>query len=280
MPEEIVSEQPVPVVLEPQAPAPAEAPAEADKGGEEAPVKEEGAEPEADDGQPRDEKGKFKSPTQARMDELTRARREAEREAAYWRARANPEKAPEPEVKPAVKDFESYEEYVEALTDWKAKAAAAEILKSRDAETAQSAQQRAEQTKAETFAARQEQAKASIADYDAVVGAADVPVAQHVAEAILESEKGPELLYHLAKHPDLAERLSGMSVREADREIGRIEASLGSSKPAPLTKPASNAPAPMRPTGRNAATSVTNDPAKMSHEEYRAWRAKQGARWA
>lgn len=279
MPEEIVSEQPVPVVLEPAA-APVEAPAPAPNEDPEAPVKEEGAVPEAGEEQPRDEKGKFKSPTQSRMDELTRARREAEREAAYWRARANPETPEEPAAKPVAKDFESYDEFTEALTDWKAEQAVAKALKARDTETAQSAEQRAQQTKAETFAERQAQAKTSIADYDAVVGAADVPVAQHVAEAILESNKGPELLYHLAKHPELAERLSGMSVREADREIGRIEASLGSSKPATVTKPASNAPAPMRPTGRGAATTAVNDPAKMSHEEYRAWRASQGARWA
>ena len=280
MPEEIVSEQPVPVVLEPAAPATAEPPVEAKTEEPEAPVKEEGAEPEPADEQPRDEKGKFKSPIQKRMDELTRRAHENEREAAYWRARANPEKVEAPAPKPVAKDFESYDEYTEALTDWKAKAAVAEALKARDSETAQSAEQRAQQAKAETFAERMQHAKTSIADFDSVVAGADVPVAKHVEEAILESEKGPELLYHLAKHPELAERLSGMSVREADREIGRIEASLGTSKPAPVTKPASNAPAPMRPTGRNAATSVTNDPAKMSHEEYRAWRAKQGARWA
>jgi hypothetical protein len=265
-------------VLEPQAPAPVEAPA-APVEDKEAPVKEEGAEPEADDGQPRDEKGKFKSPTQARMDELTRARREAEREAAYWRARANPEKVEAPAPKPTIDQFEDHSEYVEALTDWKAKAAVADALKARDSETAQSAEQRAQQTKAQSFAERQEHAKASISDYDAVVGAADVPVAQHVADAIVDSEKGPELLYHLAKHPELAERLSGMSVREADREIGRIEASLGSSNPAPVTKPASNAPAPMRPTGRNAATSVTSDPAKMGHDEFRVWAKQNGSRW-
>jgi len=278
MPEEIVSEQPVPVVLEPQAPATVEAPA-APVEDKEAPVKEEGAEPEADDGQPRDEKGKFKSPTQARMDELTRARREAEREAAFWRARANPEKTVEPAPKPTADKFENYDEFTEALTDWKAEQAVAKALKARDTETAQSAEQRAQQTKAETFAERMEQAKSVITDFDSVVGAADVPVAKHVEEAILESAKGPELLYHLAKHPELAERLSGMSVREADREIGRIEASLGSSKPAPVTKPASNAPAPMRPTGRNAATSVTSDPAKMGHDEFRVWAKQNGSRW-
>ena len=48
------------------------------------------AKPEETTDRPRDEKGQFKSPVQDRIDELTRARREAEREAAYWRQRATP----------------------------------------------------------------------------------------------------------------------------------------------------------------------------------------------
>src|SRR3954469_9183752 len=97
MPEEIVSEHPVPVVFEPAA-APAEAPAPSPAEDKEAPVQEAEAKPEGDD-QPRDEKGKFKSPTQARIDELTRARREAEREAEYWKQRATPAQSQEPAAK-------------------------------------------------------------------------------------------------------------------------------------------------------------------------------------
>ena len=46
----------------------------------------------AQDAQDRDDKGRFKG-VQPRIDELTRARREAEREAAYWRAIANKDDA-------------------------------------------------------------------------------------------------------------------------------------------------------------------------------------------
>lgn len=279
MPDEI-NEQPTDQPVEAPAAAPAEAPAQQEET-KDAQSQETQAEPAAEDGQPRDEKGRFKNPTQERIDELTRARREAEREAAYWRQRATPaEKPAAPVAKPDVKDFADYNEYVEALADWKADEKVSKALQARDADTAKTAEQRAYDAKAQTFQERVAQAKTAIADFDAVVNAADVNVAQHVTDALLDSEKSGELLYHLAKHPDLVERLNGMSVREADREIGRIEATLGQSKAQPVTKPASKAPAPMRPAGSGSATTAASDPAKMSHEEYRAWRKSQGARWS
>lgn len=235
------------------------------------------ANPEEKADKPRDEKGQFKSPVQDRIDELTRARREAEREAAYWRQRAQPVQEEKPQAKPTVDQFKDYNEFVEALADWKADQKVSEALKARDADTAKTAEARLQETKAQTFAERQATAKASISDYDAVVSAADIPISSHLGEAILDSDKGPELVYHLAKNPAEAARLSALSPLAAARELGRLEATLGqASTPA---KPVTKAPAPMKPTSGNG-TSSTADPAKMSHEEYRAYRAKQGARWA
>jgi hypothetical protein len=264
MPEEVAVEQTVtePLVQEEQT----------------AEVKTEATDPPALEAEsqevPRDEKGKFKSPVQSRIDELTRARHEAEREAAYWKQRATPEVKNEPVAKPTPDKFEDYGAYVEALTDWKTDQKVNEAISKRDAEAAQAADHRLTETRQQTFAERQSTVKATIQDYDAVVGAADIPIAPHVGEAILESEKGPELVYHLAKHPEIAEKLSRMSIREADREIGRLEAQL--TTPA---KPVTKAPAPMKPTA-GTGTTVTTDPRKMSMEEYKSFREKQGARWA
>jgi hypothetical protein len=68
-------------------------------------------------------------------------------------------------------------------------------------------------------------------------------------------------------------------------EIGRIEASL--IKPAAGAAPAqaapakkiTNAPTPAS-TGSNAGRSTTPDLSNLSMDEYKAARAKQGARWA
>ena len=99
----------------------------------------------------------------------------------------------------------------------------------------------------------------------------------------MDSERGPELAYHLAKHPDVLERLNGMTERQADRELGRLEASLQVPAAAPAEPPArtTQAPKPATPAA-SQGRSVALDPSKMSVEEYAAWRSKgpSKARWA
>lgn len=267
MPEEVVTEE----VVAPVEPTPApQAP-------EEAKPEVVEANPEEATEQPRDEKGKFKSPIQERFDTLTRAKHEAEREAAYWRQRANPVQQAGPPAKPTVDQFKDYGEFVEALADWKADQKVSEALKARDVEMAKTADARVQETKAQTFVERQNAAREAIPDYDAVVGAADVPISEHVGKVLLNSPKGADLVYHLAKNPAEAARISQMSAEDAAYELGQISATLG--RPSTPAKPVTKAPAPMKPTAGNGSSSAT-DPSKMSHEEYRAMRAKQGAKWA
>jgi hypothetical protein len=94
-----------------------------------------------------------------------------------------------------------------------------------------------------------------------------------MAEAIIESEKGAEVLYHLGSHPDEAKRIAMLSPLAAARELGRIEARL--SMPAPRTT--TKAPPPVKPVGASDA-GVRKDPATMSQAEYEAWRAGGGGR--
>ncbi len=93
----------------------------------------------------------------------------------------------------------------------------------------------------------------------------------------MDSEKGPELVYHLAKNPAEAERLNAMSVRQMDREIGRLETTLGAkAPPAPPAARTTNAPPPVKP-GSPASSPANTDPSKMTQPEYEAWRKGQGA---
>jgi hypothetical protein len=249
--------------------------------------------------QERDDKGRFKGGVQSRIDELTRLRHEAEREAAYWRGRAGnggageagkqeaaqpsaPEAATKP--KPTPDQFDDYGEYIEALTEWKAEEKVSKALTEREAKAAQ-AQQAA--VRATTWEQRQAATRSALPDYDAVVGASDAPVAQHVAETLQESEHGPALAYHLAKHPEVLERLNGMSPRQADREIGRLEERLAATANAasgetdtPAVK-TTQAPKPASVTS-SQGRSVAQDPSRMSPEEYVQWRSKgpNKARWA
>ena len=243
------------------------------------PESQEDHEPESQEAQ------RGKKSAQQRINEITKAKYDAEREAAYWRgiaegSRPQSQQAPvqsvsEPSAKPNLADFTDYETYVEALTDWKTSQKIAEVVQHQRTTTAQERQQAEAMELARGWAGKQEAVRKEIPDYDEVMGGADTVVAPYVTDAILTSDRGPEVAYHLAKNPALAEKLNRLSPLAAAREIGRIEAALEKSSPG-TTRTAPPAPAK---TTRSSAT-IPGDPAKMSHEQYRAMRAKQGARWA
>src|SRR2546423_213152 len=239
----------------------------------------------------RDDKGRFRNPDQPRIDELTRKVRETEREAAYRRARAEAATTPpeKPREKPTADKFDDYGAYVEALADWKADEKIRVALDARDKAAAETRQS---ETRTTNWQERQAEARKSIPDLDAVMEASDVPIAAHVASELLDSELGPQIAYHLAKHPDIAAKLNGLTPTAAAREIGRLEATLGTVSapsepvvdapaepvpPAPKAKTTS-APPPVKPTGQGRSTSV--DLAKASMDEYVAARKAQGASWA
>jgi hypothetical protein len=126
------------------------------------------------------------------------------------------------------------------------------------------------------FEDRETSFRKSVPDFDAVMETANIPISQAVADSILESDVGPQLRYYLAKNPDVTVKLSEMSPLAAAREIGKLEVKLQAT---PATK-TSSAPAPISPVKGGTTRNPSSDPAKMTHEEYRAFRSKQGARWA
>ena len=254
-----------------EAPATVEAPATTEPEAQAAePDKTEPEEPQQEEPQ-RDEKGRFKSGLQNRMDELTRARREAEREASYWRAVAEGRgEQQQATPKPSQDQFDTVYGYVEALAEWKADQKIAQALGKRAEEVVRT-------TQAQTFEERVQQARSTLSDFDQVVGKADVVIADHVKELLLDSEYGPELVYRFAKNSADAQRLSSMSPLAAAREIGRMEAAMSRPAPAPQ-KAVSQAPPPTRPVSTGRSASV--DLAKMSMDEFMAHRRKEGASWA
>lgn len=226
--------------------------------------------------------GKFKpkAGVQSRIDELTRARHEADREAAYWRglaqqqsAQTSAQAAP---TKPTVDQFEDYGEYVEALTDWKAEQAVAKRM-------AEDSTRKVGEVRVQTFQERQTEFAKTTPDYVEVMRNSTAPIASHVIEAAQESDVGPQLLYHFAQNPDVLDRINRMDERQANREIGRLEATLGTSKasaaPAPATKKVTQAPAPAG-TSKTQGRATTPDLANASMDEYMAQRKSQGARWS
>lgn len=216
-----------------------------------------------------------KGGVQKRIDELTRKAHEAEREAAFWREQAAKSQAPSTDAaKPARDSFDSDADYFEALADWKAEQKVSEFRKQQQAEALNKAEQTQTATRFELYQERVAASLEAIPDYAEVVGASDVPAAPHVLESILDSDSGPQLAYHLAKHPDVAQRLNELTPVQAAREIGRLEAQLAQPKTeTPTPKRTTSAPPPITPV-RGSNGQFSKAPEQMSDAEWYASQRK------
>lgn len=122
----------------------------------------------------------------------------------------------------------------------------------------------------QSFEAQVEDAKTRYADYDAVARAPDVPVSDVMADLIITSDVGPDVLYHLGQNRALAAQIAKLPLAEAARAIGRIEASLQAPKPRTETQ----APDPISPV--KGKVSATRDPNKMSYRDFVKFRESGG----
>jgi len=210
---------------------------------------------------------------QKRLDELTRLRYDAERDRDHWREMAmqrQPEPpAPEiPKGKPTVDQFASYEEFTEAVADYKV----TQILTQREEETQRQRAQYEAMTQREAFDARTRAFEAEAPDFRAVAYNPSLPVSDAMAQAIQSSDMGPALLYHLGKSPELAAQIAAMSPYQAAMRLGRLEAQLS----APQAKRNSGAPPPIDPLGgghEGVSADIYNE--RLTDEQYFALRAKQ-----
>ncbi len=118
--------------------------------------------------------------------------------------------------------------------------------------------------------AREHEFAAKVPDYMTVTRDLSVPLNDVIISGVESSEKAPEVLYYLAKHPEEAMAIAQMHPLDAARELGIIEAS----KLKPLKPPLSEAPPP--PPTIEAETAKTEkkltDP--MSQSEFEKRRAR------
>lgn len=201
---------------------------------------------------------------QKRLDELTRQRHETARERDYWReqamALAKPEAAASatpasPEAKPQVEQFETYEDYVEALSDWKVEQKLGANDRKREAETRQ-----------QTISRKLSEAGAAKPDFADVI--ADIPLTPAVEAVLVEADNATDILYELGSNPEALAKFARLSVAMQAVELGRIAAGISPAKPTPNRAPP---PAPVKTvTGMSAAVNKT--PAEMTMDEYAAWR--------
>lgn len=223
-------------------------------------------EDDEDEGKP--EAGKKKGGFQRRIDKLTQDRKalEAENEALKQKlAGGTPAAAAaEPAAKPKPDDFTSYDDYVEALSDWKVEQAEAKREAKRQAEEGKRREQAAQAELVNAWKGRAEKFAETAPDFDDVLAAVKTPISQALYQTLLDSEHGPAIAYDLAKNPKEIERLNALSPIAAAREIGRLEAARVKAADATPTKQTkvTKAPEPISPvtkTGKARVPSL-NDP--------------------
>ena len=222
-----------------------------------------------------------------RFSEITKqreeARQEAQRErqarleleqrlAALEQNRQPQQQAVNIDQEPQPSQFSDAFEYAKALAEYSTEKALAE----RDRQVAMQREQEAQQQIIQSWAQKVQAAKAEMPDFDDMVASSDVVVNNAVRDAILESDVGPKILYHLAENNDLAKKIAGLSPNAALREIGkleaRFEAKADSSQTAPVVR--SKAPAPIQPIrGGQGKADVPISANGEFHGSYQAWKA-------
>lgn len=232
-------------------------------------------EPAPEGGEPA-KKGKS---VQERIDELTASRREAERaaekaqrDAEYWRGKAEGAK-PQEETPAAVVDdadgkpdpskFEYGEadpDYIIALSEYGAKQAFAKMAAEQEASARVAEVQRKWQTTATSAAEKYPDFNEKVVQ---AANNAEWPCSPIVGDGILGSDVGADIAYHLASNLDEAKAIYAMNPLEQARAFGRLEARFMSEQAAAAPKPqpklTTDAPKPPENRARGAGGKYSVD---------------------
>jgi hypothetical protein len=195
-----------------------------------------------------DEKAK-REPRSRRMKrqlEALRAENEALR-ASQEAARQDAKADAQPKFETFNGDYDAYEA---ARIAWAARAALREQQAVLDRQRETRVQNETQAEVLREFQGQQTEARKALPDFDQVLAQGTAPVARHVGELIIESDKAALLQYHLAQRPELLHELNQLQPRDAARRIGRLEARLSLPKPQTATK----APPPPKTEPRGGAT--------------------------
>jgi len=199
------------------------------------------------DTQPRDEKGRF---VQQRINELTRQRYEAQRQAEQVarerdELRAELQRARQPAAPDPTQDFEGYVSH-------RAEAAARRIVEEQQGQWQQHQEQQRQNAIVQQYETRAaDYAAANPGYHEAIDNFVQIAAGSppEIAEVLMTSEHGPAVAQYLGEHLDEAVRVLRMPPHLAAAEIARIEARVS----VPKSKPVSNAPNPPPKVGGASA---------------------------
>lgn len=222
--------------------------------------------------------------------EAERRAEQLQRELEASRPKSGPPSEPQTPKEPKPEDFTTVQEYTDALVSYRVD----QRLREKDAQAKREAEQTAAEARAREFGKRIAETRTKHEDFDEVLGSiknTDLDrVHADVTEYLQESDHGGELLYHLAKNPDVLDRLRKLTPRKFIAELGKLETKFEAQAPsgqagketptltqvaAPASAPVSKAPAPIAPLDTAGIAPVAKKPEEMTVAELREYRRQQ-----
>jgi len=214
------------------------------------------SEPEAETEAEATEQPKKQNPKlEKRFSELSKARDAARQEAANERQQREalearikaleqqPQQAQVQTDEPQPSDYNDAFEYAKDLAKYEAK----RMIQAEKQAEAQAKAQEAQQKVLSTWNERINEAKQELPDYDEMIASSDVVIHDVIRDAILESDVGPRILYHLAENEEFAQKFAGLPLPQALKELGKLESKYAPSEEKSVAVRKSKAPPPINP---------------------------------
>lgn len=177
--------------------------------------------------------------------------------------------------RPNQDDFETYEQFQEALVDWKVNLRLTERDTVERDRIERTQRERAQEQLVAAHTARIDEFRSGHGDFDAVIeNGKNLPMTRPMQDSVLNSDMGPAVMYHLCRFPEECDRIAAMAPMAAIREMGKLEARIEAAQTGPTSSATSmtSAPRPIKPVG-GGATASTVPLEQMDYQSYR--RARQ-----
>lgn len=203
---------------------------------------------------------------QERLGEITAKRRYAEADAASTRDLIREITGKEP---PKQSDYKTPDEYNAAMAEYRQVLAPYKAMQTKAERSINNVDQEYMETLGQAWDERISEVSQTHKDWREVVSASKVPLTRELTMAIMESDVGHEIAYHLAKNPEEAYDLIRLSPTGQARRIGQLEAKIQAGGIKLPQVPVSKAAPPVVPVSGEGAKPKPNLGSNMSLEEYR-----------
>jgi hypothetical protein len=174
---------------------------------------------------------------------------------------------------PKEENYNTFEEYQDALMDWKVDQRVSAYVRSQAQDRNR---QQFERWKADTIT----EGRQKFTDFSEVAEDPTLPITPAILKALQDSDNAADVLYYLGRNPVETATIARMNPTAAARELGKIEVRItdgATQQPKPKPKKVvSNAPPPIKPSG--TSTVVTKNPENMTLAEYEEWRRSGGGK--